>query len=916
MGTHRIHPIAILAIAIGACSGSCDDLRERIGEQRGGPAATATDVVGEPLLSQDGQLAAQPGSTTASRVNFELSVGVGDQITVDLRSSAFDPVVQVTPPGGGGALTNDDWQGSRAESRLDLIVGAAGTLKVVVTSFQAGASGPYQLRVVRTNGAPAVATGGGTPAATTTPFIAVGQTHRGEVGPGDVAMADGRYQEQLLVAGADQGPLELRIRATGAQVPNAVVLDPQGRALAATASGSYPITQPGPHRVQMIAGTPGAASSYELSVAATSLVATPSLQRDHHQLPTGAATATVALDRAVIGDLGGSDGRLPTGEPADIYSFAVTDPGRPVTLELRSSDFDPYLMLVGPTGRHWENDDAGGGLDSALQVTLADAGTYRVVATAYRSDMSGSYELKVSSGARQIGSTGTVATGAANPGGGAPTSSTRGELAAGDSQLPSGEWVDEHTFEWQAGQAIHIEARSTDFDTYLIVRPPSGSQQDNDDGPGGGTNAAIEYVASSTGSYRVQVTSYRPGETGSYDLVLGSPGGPGVATAPPSGAGAASGGSPAQATAISGDQTSGALQSGDRQLQSGEFADYYTQTFETGRSVQIRMSSDAIDSYLIVRTPGGQQLDNDDLERSTRTAGIDIPAAEAGEYTIIATSYRAGEAGGYQLSFGAGQAVPRPTPVNPAGGAPAAAPTGEGGRVFGLFAGISDYPGSGNDLPECANDAIKLAEALRNRRLLTEDRQIVLTDSQATTANVRSALTRMASQVGPDDVFVFFYSGHGNQRQGSQDPREIDGTDEEIVLYDGPLLDDEVGRLFDGIRARVALVAFDSCYSGGFAKDVITRPGRMGLFSSEEDVLSAVAGQFQAGGYLSHFLRTAIGEADSDPNDQVLTVGELTHYVHRQFAQHATDVRLAGAYQHLVVDRGAVRVDHVLWSYR
>lgn len=914
MGTHRIHPIAILAVAIGACSGSCDDLRERIEEQRGAPAVVAPAVLGEALLSQDGQLAAQPGSPTASRVNFEVNVAANDRITVDLRSSAFDPVIQVTPPGGGGALTNDDWQGSRAQSRLDLLVGSAGTLKLVVTSFQPGASGAYQLRVVRTNGAPAVATATGPAANASTPFIASGQTHSGEIGPGDIAMADGRFQEQLLVAGADQGPLVLRIHATGTQIPNAVVLDPQGRALSATASGSYPITQPGPHRIQMISGTPGVASTYELSIASATEVATPTLQRSHHQLPTSAATAAVALDRAVMGELGATDPRLPTGEPADVYSFEVAGPSRPLTLELRSSDFDPYLMLIGPTGRHWENDDAGGGLDSALQVTLAEAGSYRVVATAYRGDMAGSYELKVSSGARQIGATSAPAAvvAAANAAGG-PAGTTNGELAAGDSQLPSGEWFDNHTFEWQAGQAIHIEARSTDFDTYLIVRPPSGAQQDNDDGPGGGTNAVLEFVATTAGSYRVQVTSYRAGETGNYQLVLGG-GGSGTGTsAPPAAAG-----TPTPAVAVTSDQTNGSLQGGDRQLQSGEFADYYTQTFEAGRSVQIRMTSDAVDSYLIVRTPGGQQLDNDDLERSARSAGIDIPAAEAGEYTIIATSYRSGESGNYQLSFGAGQAVPRPTPVND-DGTPAAAPSGpsgQGGRVFGVFAGISDYPGSGNDLPECANDAIKLAEALRNRRLLTEDRQIVLTDSQATTANVRNALTTMAGQVGPDDVFIFFYSGHGNQRPGSQDPREIDGTDEEIVLYDGPLLDDEVGQLFDGIRARVALVAFDSCYSGGFAKDVITRPGRMGLFSSEEDVLSAVAGQFQAGGYLSHFLRTAIGEADSDPNDQVLTVGELTHYVHRQFAQHATDVRLAGAYQHLVVDRGAVRVDHVLWSYR
>jgi hypothetical protein len=177
-------------------------------------------------------------------------------------------------------------------------------------------------------------------------------------------------------------------------------------------------------------------------------------------------------------------------------------------------------------------------------------------------------------------------------------------------------------------------------------------------------------------------------------------------------------------------------------------------------------------------------------------------------------------------------------------------------------------------------------------------------------------MQRLAGQLRPDDVFVFFYSGHGGQTPSSADVREIDNRDEYLAVYDGHLVDDELGRLFDAIPARISLVAIDACHSGGFAKDIITRPGRVGLFSSEEDVLSAVAGQFQAGGYLSHFLRVAMqGDADTNPRDHVLTVGELTHHVYTQFGSHAQDVHLAAAYQHLVVDRGAVGVDQVLWSY-
>jgi hypothetical protein len=291
---------------------------------------------------------------------------------------------------------------------------------------------------------------------------------------------------------------------------------------------------------------------------------------------------------------------------------------------------------------------------------------------------------------------------------------------------------------------------------------------------------------------------------------------------------------------------------------------------------------------------------------------------------VIVTSYRPGETGRYQLIVGGGASfapgpgpgpMPGPGIVDPGPNVPM--PAG-GGRVYAILAGISDYPGQGNDLPECANDARKLSEALGRRGLVGDAQQVVLTDAQATRQNLQAAFQRVSQQIRPDDVFVFFYSGHGSQGgAGSRDSREIDGRDESIVLHDGDLLDDELARMFDGIRAGVSVAALDSCFSGGFSKDLITRPGRIGLFSSEEDVLSAVASQFQAGGYLSHFMRTGVqGEADADPADGVLTVGELTHFVYRQFAQHATDVQLQGAYQQLVVDRGAVPVNQVLWRYR
>ena len=102
---------------------------------------------------------------------------------------------------------------------------------------------------------------------------------------------------------------------------------------------------------------------------------------------------------------------------------------------------------------------------------------------------------------------------------GVPAQVQSGSLAAGDSTLNSGEFVDRYNFQWTAGQRYAIDARSSAFDTYLIIKPPSGAQIDNDDrNQAAGTDAGYDLDVSQTGTWQVLVTSFRPGEVGAYTL--------------------------------------------------------------------------------------------------------------------------------------------------------------------------------------------------------------------------------------------------------------------------------------------------------------------------------------------------------------------------------------------------------------
>ena len=94
-----------------------------------------------------------------------------------------------------------------------------------------------------------------------------------------------------------------------------------------------------------------------------------------------------------------------------------------------------------------------------------------------------------------------------------------GRLRPGDGRLRAGEFRDLYTFEGKTGDPVLIDLISDDFDPYLAIISPSGKVLRNDDW--GSTPAArIKTQLIEDGSYRVIVTSYKPGEEGTYLLRL------------------------------------------------------------------------------------------------------------------------------------------------------------------------------------------------------------------------------------------------------------------------------------------------------------------------------------------------------------------------------------------------------------
>ncbi len=144
-----------------------------------------------------------------------------------------------------------------------------------------------------------------------------------------------------------------------------------------------------------------------------------------------------------------------------------------------------------------------------------------------------------------------------------------------------------------------------------------------------------------------------------------------------------------------------------------------------------------------------------------------------------------------------------------------------------LLVGVGQYQYV-NSLPGIAID-LNILRQWAPRLGFTEVE--VLQDQQATYANVRAALQRLTSGLGPNDRALFYFSGHGAQFKDDNGD-EADSVDEGLIMSDtdlsGPkpcnvLLDDEIDALINAMPNGELIVLMDACHSGTATKSLSNR---------------------------------------------------------------------------------------------
>ncbi|MEI7687527.1 MAG: HEAT repeat domain-containing protein, partial [Planctomycetota bacterium] len=214
--------------------------------------------------------------------------------------------------------------------------------------------------------------------------------------------------------------------------------------------------------------------------------------------------------------LGPDDARDPVRKtPQKIFSISLQQQ-RSYVIDLVSTQFDTFLRLENDEGREVaHDDDSGGDLNARLRFVPRTDGVFKIVATAFRPDAAGEFELTV-----REESSGPVAGG-----------DQLVDLTNGETQIPGAIAGNEppdlvrklpckvYSVRFVRGEAYQIDMTSREIDSFLRLEDADSREVARDDDGGGNLNARIVFEPTETGIYRIVASSFG-GQAGAFDVTV------------------------------------------------------------------------------------------------------------------------------------------------------------------------------------------------------------------------------------------------------------------------------------------------------------------------------------------------------------------------------------------------------------
>jgi hypothetical protein len=279
------------------------------------------------------------------------------------------------------------------------------------------------------------------------------------------------------------------------------LLNDQGQLIGIASAIFTPSDSPGNSRI----GLAIAGDRIQSFLAAVRNGTAPRVAQQSPILGSSKQAQRVTLDNLSIqGKLDRSSDVLPSDNSYfNAYTFEGKA-GQQVAIEMNSSEFQPYVILLSPDGENLAQGNSNGSSNTKLVTSLPADGIYTVLANASQAGQTGNYNLRLAKAVL-----------------GKVLMQEQGSLGPGSPVLQDGSPYRAYPLQGTQGQIITISLSSRDFDPYLMVVDANNrTVAENDDSAPNDKSSALTVTLPSTGAYRVIADAYDRSGRGNYTLTV------------------------------------------------------------------------------------------------------------------------------------------------------------------------------------------------------------------------------------------------------------------------------------------------------------------------------------------------------------------------------------------------------------
>jgi len=223
-------------------------------------------------------------------------------------------------------------------------------------------------------------------------------------------------------------------------------------------------------------------------------------------------------------------------------------------------------------------------------------------------------------------------------------------------------------------------------------------------------------------------------------------------------------------------------------------------------------------------------------------------------------------------------------------------------NLFVLGVGIDEYKNSNYNLNYCEKDMQSFLDALSivSTQLYDSVFLSVIKNSNATKKNIIDSLEKISSKSKTNDVFVFYYAGHGvaHNFEGSNDfyfvTHDVTQIEDISNCALNGLSGGELKKILKNIRCQKQICIIDACNSGAFANENVR--GSLGeenaiaklnrstgtaiLASTKSEQYASEIDEIGHGVFTYALLKALAGEA-SDENCEI-TISGIENYLYQE----------------------------------